>query len=90
MLSHQTIWLYAICRTYAIGMRVVGSAKTCREGYFQCLTGPFRCIPESMVCDGVTDCVDESDEFLQQCQDKGQTFLIAIVVVAVVVEMNII
>lgn len=44
--------------------------RTCHPGYFQCKSG--HCVPDELRCDGISDCLDASDEavcrkFLYTC-----------------------
>lgn len=36
---------------------------TCQPSDFKCVSHPHTCIKASMVCDGIHDCTDHSDEF---------------------------
>lgn len=43
---------------------------SCLTGYFHCASG--ECVPETNICDGLPDCIDETDEWniCSKCQFK--------------------
>ena len=41
----------------------------CQPSDFKCVSHPHTCISASMVCDGIHDCTDHSDEF--NCADTA-------------------
>ena len=56
--------------------RVSSSSKgpisyACQPSDFKCVSHPHTCVSPSMVCDGIHDCTDHSDEF--NCpEDKNE------------------
>ena len=46
----------------------------CKSNEFQCRNGR-GCIPESLACDGIIDCMDESDELLPECGRQAHSYL---------------
>lgn len=49
-------------------MRTQGPLRQCTVSDFRCKSHPNTCILQSMVCDGIYDCVDHSDE--ADCYDR--------------------
>lgn len=49
-----------LCKNEA--MRTHGLLRKCTINDFKCKSHPNTCISQSMVCDGIYDCVDHSDE----------------------------
>lgn len=39
------------------------TSYTCQPSDFKCVSHPHTCIAQHMVCDGIHDCTDHSDEF---------------------------
>ncbi|CAH8633646.1 unnamed protein product [Dicrocoelium dendriticum] len=48
----------------------VGPSFSCPTGTFRCWDDRSKCIPESLTCDGVNNCVDHSDENNYLCTGR--------------------
>ncbi|THD21698.1 hypothetical protein D915_007659 [Fasciola hepatica] len=49
---------------------VIGPSFNCPTGTFRCWSDRSRCIPESLTCDGVDNCFDNSDENNYLCTGR--------------------
>lgn len=47
-----------------------GASFTCKPNYFLCWHYKYRCLPESLLCDGYDNCFDNSDEFDYSCTGR--------------------
>ena len=64
--------LYLICCVICVYfLLVLTEQRLCPDNYFHC--SDRRCIPSEKLCDGVTDCKDNSDE--QRCGCRDDQFM---------------
>ncbi|OON15308.1 hypothetical protein X801_08892, partial [Opisthorchis viverrini] len=47
---------------------LIGPSFNCPSGTFRCWSDRSRCIPESLTCDGIDNCFDDSDENNYLCK----------------------
>ncbi|XP_054087671.1 basement membrane-specific heparan sulfate proteoglycan core protein isoform X23 [Zeugodacus cucurbitae] len=60
--------VFYICTDFKAPKAIVSKpptrlSYTCQPNDFKCVSHPHTCIKASMVCDGIHDCTDHSDEF---------------------------
>ncbi|PAA68276.1 hypothetical protein BOX15_Mlig008632g1 [Macrostomum lignano] len=63
-----------------------GSSFVCPTGYFSCWHYRYRCLPDSLVCDGFDSCYDNSDEFAYSCTGRIANMTLPVFIVMVLCE----
>ncbi|TGZ64470.1 hypothetical protein CRM22_006348 [Opisthorchis felineus] len=56
--------------TLIITSFLIGPSFNCPSGTFRCWSDRSRCIPESLTCDGIDNCFDDSDENNYLCTGR--------------------
>ncbi|KER32881.1 hypothetical protein T265_01167 [Opisthorchis viverrini] len=64
---------------------LIGPSFNCPSGTFRCWSDRSRCIPESLTCDGIDNCFDDSDENNYLCTGRINGIPIPLFAIIIVV-----
>ncbi|KAF8571397.1 hypothetical protein P879_00171 [Paragonimus westermani] len=64
---------------------IIGPSFNCPSGTFRCWNDRSKCIPESLTCDGVNNCFDDSDENNYLCTGRINGIPIPLFAIIIVV-----